>query len=1551
MDKSIQINLKLNSQTTNSSNVRLNKYKHRNSKDKFKTEQKANPLNTERSIQLTNPGGSIENSYETSLFKVKFKNHQISTSNNIDNSLAADFDLPTISQNRLKMQASVYDPLLEQSQSVQFADLKLDLQLNNMIQSHEHNLNRINYSKFMKQKPVASQNSKLKEKYENSQHYSQSNTPVMISPRLDELNPIKVMKNNDRINKTSDRQNIEKQRNVINNMIANSRGTMPSLFKHEFYDETKQDELEKILQKKLQQNAILKKKGRKKYNTNQEQSCEKKASAILNLSQIPYLHLGKVTMKNIEMRNEQDKFSVLKNEYSEDNDNYPKSRKIQTQNNKDASLHRNNQYHQSPIINHKGDKFENSQQYSSNRQDNGEFISEVDQIMQDQKYLKGLREIKDFEFKMSQMDNQLDHQLSTIGETFDSNDRTIKEQDNKIKNIVKAQGRMSPKNRTRSPKRRTTDMKVKQKNHSPKNRIAFMQKVPLMKSSNDEFSQIMKEINFHGSFKIDQVGGMDIRSPQSKLSRKSRFREDERSASDYYQKLFQQTQGANSTKYEWNKNDYMGQVQNQQSVYDLVGNSEMPLSMVELKKMQQDQEAIEQAEIENIISQLLEANIESHKQNGFESRLSRSITNNFDDYASYEHAKDSKMNFFRQCQQELVLALPILNKIRSKTLYLQGYMLNIGHCKALSVAFRFFDSLMTRLHLENNNIKDEQFKDMLEGLNYVTDLKSIIYKSNEFGSKSLKMLKPLIAKSLPYHLEELRIINCKISSTTTDELLNCLYDRCFLRKLALVNANLQESGMKTLINYLQESRLTDLDISWNGLKPQSMVEFIQVIGLNRQLSYLNISWNSMLEKNGLTMDYGNAGGARRSQEGSKDGLFKAMQRQLKMKAHTNNKNDVQTNIMINISNFIKYNKNLLHIDLSNTGMTEDMLWNLGTAMRRSRSMVSMHLSGNPGSPRQEEIQEGVQLKQVFQHKKQAGMAIETEKIDSDNKKLIFQRFLGHKAEMPFSGQWQMLTEPLHDHCWVCDKWTYTLIFWSPNIGYFSSIEIDMLQREKILEQVREYNPDENRGASNNPSLYGSFTNWKKKELLKIEQFCQIIDKDPPDLYTILRRKKLIGKEFSTYEELPDQLKKQFDPELKDHIKNHYRKSFKEVIMKNSLYRRPYLVNGQFLERFSDRTQEQLYVYPCFIRAGKHSYIVKNTDDDYFLHKMIAPFREEDIPVYIKQSKMKVFSRVFKKETSVFRDWKEDNDQILARCCDHDYKYWKIPRFVKDPGEVCKSINHLIYLQQQKCFDYVIQNFTKLKEIFITIASRSSFPNISWIDFTTFCEQCKVLDKNVVLATIDRLFIATNVEIESTSDSPDKSLCRYEFFEILVRLANAKYKEPGIVATHSEAFRKILEEHILPNAFVHPWQEFRDKQIWTIEVSDTLEVNLDGLKKVYAKYFDPRKKYMSMQDGLNLMMRDTAVGLIEKDAIFCYGMCKMTCINEAVDSSKHYKILQFVELLEYICRVADYKFRNNDDMNLVQKIEIVLEDVLALVDVKRKDVNIKVDDESESDDDY
>ena len=45
---------------------------------------------------------------------------------------------------------------------------------------------------------------------------------------------------------------------------------------------------------------------------------------------------------------------------------------------------------------------------------------------------------------------------------------------------------------------------------------------------------------------------------------------------------------------------------------------------------------------------------------------------------------------------------------------------------------------------------------------------------------------------------------------------------------------------------------------------------------------------------------------------------------------------------------IKHNLKFLHFDLTSTGLTTHIIQNLGKQLRRSRSLLSIHLSGNPG---------------------------------------------------------------------------------------------------------------------------------------------------------------------------------------------------------------------------------------------------------------------------------------------------------------------------------------------------------------------------------------------------------------------------------------------------------------------------------------------------------------------------------------------------------------------------------------------------------------------------
>lgn len=53
-------------------------------------------------------------------------------------------------------------------------------------------------------------------------------------------------------------------------------------------------------------------------------------------------------------------------------------------------------------------------------------------------------------------------------------------------------------------------------------------------------------------------------------------------------------------------------------------------------------------------------------------------------------------------------------------------------------------------------------------------------------------------------------------------------------------------------------------------------------------------------------------------------------------------------MMSKVTRFIKYNRNLVHFDLSHTGLSEQALRVIGASLKRGRSIVSLHMSGNPG---------------------------------------------------------------------------------------------------------------------------------------------------------------------------------------------------------------------------------------------------------------------------------------------------------------------------------------------------------------------------------------------------------------------------------------------------------------------------------------------------------------------------------------------------------------------------------------------------------------------------
>ena len=78
--------------------------------------------------------------------------------------------------------------------------------------------------------------------------------------------------------------------------------------------------------------------------------------------------------------------------------------------------------------------------------------------------------------------------------------------------------------------------------------------------------------------------------------------------------------------------------------------------------------------------------------------------------------------------------------------------------------------------------------------------------------------------------------------------------------------------------------------------------------------------------------------------------------------------------------------------------------------------------------------------------------------------------------------------------------------------------------------------------------------------------------------------------------------------------------------------------------------------------------------------------------------------------------------------------------------------------------------------------------------------------------LDTYFKATNFEEEDQDGNDDNALVRFEFLEIIVRIAQCKFIEYGTMTDLAEATEKLIVEHILPmqSSQLIEWQGFRDK---------------------------------------------------------------------------------------------------------------------------------------------
>ena len=325
----------------------------------------------------------------------------------------------------------------------------------------------------------------------------------------------------------------------------------------------------------------------------------------------------------------------------------------------------------------------------------------------------------------------------------------------------------------------------------------------------------------------------------------------------------------------------------------------------------------------------------------------------------------------------------------------------------------------------------------------------------------------------------------------------------------------------------------------------------------------------------------------------------------------------------------------------------------------------------------------------------------------------------------------------------------------------------------------------------------------------------------------------------------------------------------------------------------------------FLSEGKPGDIIseKRREDVIVVSPRVGEVKDSSINIEKK------LERKFVKAESVFSNWQVDTKDCLRYMIWNDYTRTKIGKCINSHNEA------------KELLDELYKSAEKIRDLYISLAIKSAYPYISRFHFYGFCKKKDILEKVCTLSDIDRFFIAIGVNTKKTTVTNtciERSLTRCEFLEILVRIANRKYRETFRVKTHVEAFKMLLNELVKDEDI--DCYLFRESKLWQLSVDDLLRGNLNELRYIY-NLNSAEGKFLRLENIKNLINVRCKLNIAQGDLLEIYGKSKMTVVDEGKDMER-YDYLTFEEFLEFLGRIAD-RYIEKEEMSITDKFTLLL----------------------------
>lgn len=285
-------------------------------------------------------------------------------------------------------------------------------------------------------------------------------------------------------------------------------------------------------------------------------------------------------------------------------------------------------------------------------------------------------------------------------------------------------------------------------------------------------------------------------------------------------------------------------------------------------------------------------------------------------------------------------------------------------------------------------------------------------------------------------------------------------------------------------------------------------------------------------------------------------------------------------------------------------------------------------------------------------------------------------------------------------------------------------------------------------------------------------------------------------------------------------------------------------------------------------------------------------------------------------------------KLMDKCFETDLSYGKI--YTK----VCKGEDSLFKGVRAK----LREHYEDIVNVFIFLACRDDRACIGLNEFTSWISAISACDKALDMALVDRTFISTNIHDHSFFLNADRTLYRYEFLEIIVRLAKIKYNEgekERRVKTLPEAIELFLAKQIYPNCRAASGLNFRQQHLYNTRVNELLKKNEPVIKRIWTTrdsiiHYHPKKRFITITECRSYVK---AMGLSRlSDSMI--GMCyyeSMVMIPDNIKNMRQEEMSTY-EFLVFMCRITfeHYKASHYHTEKMYIKLEKMLPNWLAPV---------------------